>query len=103
MSETASAETGGALVGASDHAGGLPALHTVMRELLRRYFSELDGAPPADFHALVVREVERPLLELVLERTGGNQSLAASWLGIHRATLRKKLREHGLNGGNGSH
>jgi len=103
VSEAVSAWAEGTQERASKQSGGLPALHTVMRELLRRYLSELDGAPPADFHALVVREVERPLLELVLERTGGNQSLAASWLGIHRATLRKKLREHGLNGGNGSH
>jgi two-component system nitrogen regulation response regulator GlnG len=40
-----------------------------------------------------VREVERPLIELSLAATGGNQIKAAKMLGLNRNTLRKKIRE----------
>ena len=45
---------------------------------------------------MVVAEVEKPLLEVVLKRTGGNQLRAARILGINRNTLRKKLDLYGL-------
>jgi two-component system nitrogen regulation response regulator GlnG len=40
---------------------------------------------------LVIERVERPLIELTLERTNGNQLHAAAILGINRNTLRKKI------------
>ena len=46
--------------------------------------------------ALVLHEVESPLLAEVLAWYGGNQSKAAAALGINRATLRKKLHQYGL-------
>ena len=46
--------------------------------------------------AQVIREVEEPLFRAVLEHCDGNQSRAATILGINRGTLRKKLRELGL-------
>jgi len=61
------------------------------------YFSHLDGYRPAGLYDLVMREVEEPLLRVVLRHAGGNQSRAAEILGINRATLRRKLREFGLN------
>jgi len=48
-------------------------------------------------HALVLERVERPLLLAVLEWTGGNQTRAAEVLGIHRNTLRAKLRALGID------
>jgi Fis family transcriptional regulator len=33
-----------------------------------------------------------------MQRTDGNQSRAAEWLGLNRTTLRKKLLEHRLLG-----
>ena len=45
---------------------------------------------------MVVRAVERPMLEVVMNRAEGNQSKAADWLGINRNTLRRKLLEHKL-------
>ena len=55
-----------------------------------------DFSPSHALHALVLREVEVPLLREVLAFHDGNQSRAASALGINRATLRKKLALHGL-------
>jgi len=40
--------------------------------------------------------VEPPLLRAVLEQCRGNRAAAAEMLGIHRATLRHKVRRHGL-------
>jgi Fis family transcriptional regulator len=45
---------------------------------------------------MVVFTVEKPILEAVMARADGNQSLAAEMLGINRNTLRKKLQQHGL-------
>ena len=47
--------------------------------------------------ARIVERVERPLLEVVLEHTGGNQLRAAAILGINRNTLRKKITELGID------
>jgi Fis family transcriptional regulator, factor for inversion stimulation protein len=64
---------------------------------LDRYFSDLNGTRPGDLYAMVMQEVEGPLLERVMEFTGWNQSRAAEILGMNRSTLRKKLRGHGLS------
>lgn len=60
------------------------------------YFDDLNGARPSDIYDMIIRCVEKPMLETVLEKSEGNQSIAASYLGINRNTLRKKLQEHGL-------
>ncbi|WP_018873165.1 helix-turn-helix domain-containing protein [Thioalkalivibrio sp. ALJ16] len=73
-----------------------------VRRALDQYFQTLDGQSSHDLYALVMNEVERPLLASVLERCGGNQSRAAALLGLNRATLRKKLRAHGLVEPNGN-
>lgn len=65
---------------------------------LERYFAMLDGQTPAALHKLVIGEAEQALLACVLRHVGGNQSRAAQYLGINRGTLRKKLREYGLEG-----
>ncbi len=67
-----------------------------VRDSLGMYFQDLDGANPHDVYDMVMSCVEKPMLEVVLERAGGNQSLAADYLGINRNTLRKKLQQHGL-------
>jgi two-component system nitrogen regulation response regulator GlnG len=61
---------------------------------LRRYFAAHgDRLPPAGLYDRIVREVERPLLELSLSATRGNQVRAAHLLGVNRNTLRKKIRD----------
>ncbi|HEV3115699.1 MAG TPA: sigma-54 dependent transcriptional regulator [Gemmataceae bacterium] len=46
---------------------------------------------PADLYAELLRSVEPALLEDVMRRLQGNRWLAAQWLGLNRATVRKKL------------
>jgi len=67
-----------------------------VREAMRDYFAALDGHEASGLYQMVLREVEKPLFEAVLEHTGHNQSQAAQVLGMNRGTLRKKLREHDL-------
>jgi Fis family transcriptional regulator, factor for inversion stimulation protein len=45
---------------------------------------------------LVLSEVEPPLIAAILSHTGGNQSRAATMLGLSRGTLRKKIKQYGL-------
>ena len=63
-----------------------------VRKSLERYFRDLDGEKPCAIYDMVLKNVERPMLELVLDRAAGNQSVAAEMLGINRNTLRKKMQ-----------
>ena len=63
---------------------------------LDQYFRDLDGERPAAIHDMVIRNVERPMLEFVLQRANGNQRGAADMLGINRNTLRRKLTDYEL-------
>ena len=67
-----------------------------VRTSLEGYFRDLRGTEPDSMHDMLVRAVERPLLEVVMEHADNNQSKAAQWLGLNRNTLRKKLLEHKL-------
>jgi Fis family transcriptional regulator len=79
------------------HARELP-LRNHAERALSDYFTSLNGHRPAHLYDLVLREVEEPLLRVVLDYAEGNQSRAAGILGINRGTLRKKLRQFGLGG-----
>ena len=52
-----------------------------------------EETPLEDLYQTVLREVEEPLLRVVLKATRGNQIKAARILGLNRSTLRKKLKE----------
>ena len=68
-------------------------LDACVRGALDEYFKDLDGQRPHAVYDMVLQCVERPLLEYVLNRAGGNQSKAAEILGLNRNTLRKKLQQ----------
>ena len=67
-----------------------------IRDNLELYFADLEGTDPHALYDMVLRAVERPLLDVVMQKADGNQSRAAEWLGINRNTLRRKLLEHKL-------
>jgi two-component system nitrogen regulation response regulator GlnG len=64
---------------------------------LAAYLGSLgNDLPPDGWYDRVLADIERPLLQLSLAATGGNQIRAARLLGINRNTLRKKLLERGV-------
>mgnify|MGYP001501429748 FL=1 len=67
-----------------------------IRDSLEGYFKDLRGVEPSDMYEMILRVVEKPLLETVMNHAEGNQSRAAEWLGINRNTLRRKLLDHKL-------
>lgn len=74
--------------GRSNGLGELAARH------IEKYFQAHRGhLPSPGLHERILHEVERPLIQLTLEATGGNQIKAAEVLGLNRNTLRKKIRE----------
>lgn len=71
-------------------------IQDVVKKSLEKYFKDLGEQLPSNVYEMVVTTVEKPILETVMARADGNQSLAAEMLGINRNTLRKKLQQHGL-------
>lgn len=65
-----------------------------VRSSLEIYFRDLGGEAPNGMYDMLVRLVEKPLLEVVMQQADQNQSRAAQWLGLNRNTLRKKLVDH---------
>ena len=63
---------------------------------MNQYFDDLNGQAPTNLHNFFINEVERPFLEVVMNRVNGNQTKAAEILGINRNTLRKKLQTYDL-------
>lgn len=78
------------------HAVDENELAACVRRVLSQYFKDLDGEEAGGVHDMVMNCVEKPLLELVLNQAGSNQSRAADMLGINRNTLRKKMLQHGI-------
>ena len=71
-------------------------IEQTVRDSLESYFRDLDGEAPNGMYDMLLRVVEKPLLEVVMHQADHNQSRAAEWLGLNRNTLRKKLVEHKL-------
>ncbi len=64
-----------------------------VRKALEKYFKDLDGERPRTVYDMVLKNVEKPMIEVVLDHAEGNQTVAAKWLGINRNTLRKKIEQ----------
>lgn len=71
-------------------------LAACVRGALEAYFKDLDGEQPHAVYDMLIHCIEKPLLESIMHRAGGNQSKAAEILGLNRNTLRKKLKLHNI-------
>lgn len=74
-----------------------PPLEELLYDRFRDFLQYLGPASMKDLHSQISERVERPLLAAVMEWARGNQSKAADALGIHRNTLRTKLRVLGVS------
>ena len=73
-------------------------LEGAVEQYLQHYFTQFeDGMPPPGLYQRILAKVEVPLLISALAATHGNQIKAAELLGLNRNTLRKKLREYGID------
>lgn len=78
-------------------APGDESLSMAVERVIGRYFkAHGEQLPPDGLYSRVLREIERPLLEMSLGAARGNQLRTAKLLGLNRNTLRKKMHEHGL-------
>ncbi|MFW6341058.1 MAG: helix-turn-helix domain-containing protein, partial [Wenzhouxiangella sp.] len=77
--------------------GAGPCLHEFVRATVNQYLNDMGATPPDNLYEVLISEVERPLIEEVLRRTGGNQSRSAEILGITRATLRNRIQRYRID------
>ena len=69
---------------------------TVERYLIEHFATYGDALPPNGLYEKIISEIEKPLLSISLSSVRGNQVRAAEMLGLNRNTLRKKIRELGI-------
>jgi two-component system, NtrC family, nitrogen regulation response regulator GlnG len=62
----------------------------------RALFLNAQSAGSGEIYHVILSEVERFLLQVILDETDGNQLRTADLLGINRNTLRKKIRTLGV-------
>jgi two-component system nitrogen regulation response regulator GlnG len=74
-------------------SGPEPLSRAVERHISQFLAAHRDGLAPSDIYDRVLAEVERPLIQMTLAATRGNQIKAAAMLGLNRNTLRKKIRD----------
>jgi two-component system nitrogen regulation response regulator GlnG len=82
-----------AAVAAAGAGGDMALAQAVERFVRQSLLSWREGPGSADIYGQVLAEVERPLIQLTLSATRGNQIKAAAMLGLNRNTLRKKIRD----------
>lgn len=63
---------------------------------LKSYFKTLNGEECSGVHKMFMEDIEKSLLEFILNHTNNNQTKAAKILGINRATLRKKIKIYSI-------
>ncbi len=68
-------------------------LEEIVRSKLSHFLEQAEDCEIEDLYPVVLAQVEKPLIELTLKRSAGNQLQAARMLGINRNTLRKKIQE----------
>jgi DNA-binding protein Fis len=71
-------------------------LESIVELKISRFLDQLGTYYPENLYDLIMKKTEKPLLNQILRRTGGNQVHASRILGINRNTLRKKMKLYGL-------
>lgn len=72
-------------------------LRECVKDSLGSYLRQMGDHKVSHLYQMVIAEVESPLIETVMDFAGGNQTKAATALGISRSTLRKKLAQYDLD------
>ena len=63
-----------------------------LSELVNEVLDDAEQSGTGNAFREIVSQAEQTVIRAALERSGGNQSKAARWLGITRLTLREKLK-----------
>ncbi len=71
-------------------------LESIVELKISRFLDQIGTYYPENMYAMIMNKAEKPLINQILKRTGGNQVHAARILGINRNTLRKKMKMYGL-------
>ncbi len=80
----------------SPQAGPADITTVIETELAQLFREHEPNLPPPGVYQRVLDKVEVPLISTVLNLCSGNQIKAAELLGLNRNTLRKKIRNHGI-------
>jgi two-component system nitrogen regulation response regulator GlnG len=73
-------------------------LDRMIRQWTQSQLNDARDGPIEDLHERLLAAVEPAALKVVLEHTGGNRAAAAALLGIHRGTLRERIKRYGEDG-----
>lgn len=63
-------------------------------DALENFFARLGDETPTELYAMVMEQVEKPMLKALYQHVDGNQVKAAQILGLSRGTVRKKLLKY---------
>ena len=69
---------------------------TIKNETLT-YINKMNGPGVSNLHNLFITEVEKSLISAVLSHLGGNVTKTATYLGINRGTLIKRIKDYGIS------
>jgi two-component system nitrogen regulation response regulator GlnG len=72
-------------------------LESLIATKLQNSLAQIELQEMDNLYDMVLHQMERPLINIVLDKTRGNQVKAAEVLGINRNTLRKKIQLLGIN------
>ncbi|QCI24455.1 DNA-binding transcriptional regulator Fis [Buchnera aphidicola (Muscaphis stroyani)] len=72
-------------------------LSKLIKKSIKNYLLQLDGRNINNLYELALSELEKPLLDMIMQFTRGNQTKASLMMGINRSTLRKKLKKYGMH------
>jgi two-component system nitrogen regulation response regulator GlnG len=69
-------------------------MRSLVAEWVREQVQALEEKEPADLHQKLIEEIEPAVVDEVLRQVDGNRLVAARWLGLARATVRKLIRKY---------